>query len=80
MHVDGITGEGLCLLFREILSGGGWSGESVRGGIGPGILSEERRSGEVVSCSYHIIIWHLEGLCPRNCPSKNLEILTSHSR
>ena len=29
---DGITEEGLCLLFGRILSGEVWSGDSVRGG------------------------------------------------
>ena len=49
-----------------------WSGDSVPGRIGPGIRSEEGRSGEAASCSYHIIIWYLDGLYPRKlCPSKN---------
>ena len=70
--VDGITEEGLCLLFGRILSGGGL----VRGirsveGLGSGVRSEENRSGEAASCSYDIIIWYLQGLCPRKlCPSK----------
>ena len=49
-------------------------GSEIRsqGGIGPGIRSEEGRSGEAASCSYHIIIWYLEGLCARKLfPSKN---------
>ena len=67
VQVDEMTGEGLCLLFWVILS---W-GDSVRGGGWSGILSEEGRSGEVVSCSYYIVIWYLEGLCPSKlCPSK----------
>ena len=43
-----------------------------RGGISPGIRSEEGRFGEATSCSYHIIIGYLEGLCARKlCSSKN---------
>ena len=43
-----------------------------RGGISPGIWSEEGRFGEAASCSYHIIIGYLERLCARKlCHSKN---------
>ena len=57
--------------------------DSIRRRFGPGIRSPggdrsggfgPRRVGrvEAASCSYHIIIWYLEGLCARKlCPSKN---------
>ena len=49
--VDRITG-----LFEGFYPGEVWSGIRSRVGIGPGIRSEEGRSGEAASCSYHIII------------------------
>ena len=63
--------------FEGILFGQLWSEDSVWKGVSPGIRSEEGRSGEVVSYSYHIIIWYIEGLCPRKlCLSKNREIVS----
>ena len=55
--------------------------DSIRGGLvrglGPGEGSvrgfgQRRSVWEAASCSYHIIIWHQEGLCARKlCLSKN---------
>ena len=41
-------------------------GRILSGRFGSGIRSEEGRSGEAASCSYHIIMWYLEELFRRN--------------
>ena len=52
--------------WKEFIRGGLIQGFGLGEGIGLGIRSEEGRSGEAASCSYHIIIWYLEGLLRGN--------------